>query len=571
MPTGTKGPVDALTLGVVWNRLLSIVDEQSVRIIRAGMTTSLSEGGDIACSLFDSKGRLIAQSTGTPGMSHSLPSAIRAFMERYPPEMLVPGDALITNDPWLCAGHLNDIVIATPVFFRGRFTGFNATACHAADIGGHGFSADSDDIYHEGLQIPRLKLFKGGRLNEDLVALIRQNVRISDRVVADVLTQASSAEAASQELAATLDEFGLSSFDDLAEQIVRSSRVAMQTALRQLPDGTFRDEMWADGLDEPIRLAVAATVRNGTITLDFAGTSEAVSRGINSVANYSRAYAVHAVKSSLLPEVPGNEGVFEPIRTIFPEGSIFNARRPSPVSARHLVGHFAAFVVYGALRHAVPDRIIADSGGPCGGTLQLSGVHTNGERFSVLAFNSGGFGARPGKDGLETTHFPANAASTAVEILEGVAPIYIECKEFRQDSGGPGRFRGGLGQRLVFRIESPEPMRCTFMFERVRHPPRGFGGGRDGMPSACRVNGVPIPNEKQTYFLKPGDVAEMLLAGGGGFYPPEQRDVALVARDVAQEKVSVGAAREMYRVATSQRGDVDAPLTQRLREEPDPP
>ena len=557
--------MDPLTLGIVWHRLLAIVEGQTARIIRAGMTTSLSEGGDIACALFDARGRLVAQSTGTPGMTHSLPTAINAFLERFPVERLARGDALITNDPWLCAGHLNDVIIASPLFHRGRFVGFSATACHAADIGGRGFSPDATDVYDEGLQIPRLKLMVAGRPNEDLLAIIRENVRISDRVVADMLTQAHTAETAADELAETLDEFDLDSLAEVADQLIAGSRLAMQRAIAALPEGTYQDEVWSDGLDEPIRFAVTAYVGKGELLLDFEGTSPAVRRGINCVANYSRAYAVHAAKSALCPEVPGNDGVFEPIKTIFPKGSILNARRPAPVAARHLTGHFAAFAVYGVLSKIVPSRVIADSGGPCGGTLQLAGLGSDGQPFSVLAFNAGGLGARPAKDGLETTHFPANAASTSTEILERVAPIYIERKEFVTDSGGPGKFRGGLGQRIRFRIESPEPTRCTFMFERVLFPPRGFAGGLAGSPSACLVNGQPIPNEKQTYLLNPGDEAEMLLAGGGGFFPPSERNPSAVARDLLEGKITVEAARAVYRVVVRDRGEVDNAATSALR------
>lgn len=541
--------IDPLTLGVLWNRFVAIVEEQSARIIRAGMTTHLSQGGDVACSLFDSRGRLVSQSVGTPGVNHSLPTALRGFLEVFPRDSLSPGDALVTNDPWLNAGHLNDITIATPLFLDGRLAGFGATSAHAADIGGHGFSAEAYDLFDEGLQIPRLKLFKAGAPNDDLFAIIRQNVRVPEQVIGDILTQVGTASIVADAVQETLREFGLDNLDPVADAIIQASGKVMREAIAALPDGTYSDEVWADGLGEPIRFAVSLTIAGPNMTLDFTGTSAQVNRGINCEEQYSRAYAVYAVKSALCPDVPANDGVFEPVRTIVPQGTILNARRPAPVSARHLTGHFAAFVVFGALRQVVPTRVIADSAGPCGGALQLSGTSSRGEFFTVLTFYAGGLGARPTKDGSEVVFFPANSISTPVEILEKVVPIQVEAKEFIQDGGGPGRFRGGCGQRIVFRITSSQPVRCTFMFERTRYPARGFEGGLAGVVSRCEVNGHPIPNPKDSYLLQPGDLVSMDLAGGGGFYPPSERDVHAVLVDVLEEKVSVQAAREIYLVA----------------------
>jgi N-methylhydantoinase B len=302
------------------------------------------------------------------------------------------------------------------------------------------------------------------------------------------------------------------------------------------------------------------------MAIDFEGTSPTVARGINCVANYSRAYAVHAVKSAICPDLPSNQGVFAQIAFSIPEGSILNSRRPAPVSARHLTGHFASFAVYGALARAIPERVIADSSGPCGGTLQITGSDAHGVQFSVLAFNSGGLGARPAQDGTEATHFPANAANTPIEVLEAVAPILFERKELLPDSGGPGKFRGGCGQRLTFRLQPGAAGRVALMFERIRYPARGFAGGKPGSASRIAINGQFLANAKHTVALNGGDVVSMDLAGGGGYYPPDERDPLAVLTDVREGKITAQQARDAYCVAlTDDRQAIDAPKTAALR------
>ncbi|HEY6197595.1 MAG TPA: hydantoinase B/oxoprolinase family protein, partial [Candidatus Binatia bacterium] len=363
-PVASNG-IDPVTLEVVWNRLLSVANEQQDALIRTAFSTIVRESQDLACGVFDTKGRMIAQSiTGTPGHINAMASSMRHFLAAYPPAKLAPGDVLITNDPWMTAGQINDITITSPIFKNGKLVALFANTCHAADIGGRILSAEAREVFEEGLRLPIMKLFDGGAPNDVLLKLIRANVRLPDEVVGDLHAQAACNDAGGRALLEMMDEFGLDSIDPIAEEIIRRSEAAVREKVRALPGGEWTSETWSDGFEEPIVIRCRLTVKGGAIDIDFADSSPESAHGINVVLNYTHAYASFAVKAAIYPDVPHNEGSFRPVRVTAPEGSILNARDPAPVASRQAVGHLVPSAIFAALAGALPGRLLAPGADP---------------------------------------------------------------------------------------------------------------------------------------------------------------------------------------------------------------
>src|SRR5947207_14194436 len=371
--------------------------------------------------------------------------AMKHFLAACPPETLRPGDVLITNDPWLTSGHLNDVTIASPIFRGEECLAFFASTCHTADIGGHVLSAEAREVYEEGLQIPIMKLYEAGRPNAPLIALIRANVRVPEMVLGDFHAQIAGGAVGGERLLEFMDEFGLERLEPLADEIIGRTERAMRGAIGALTPGAYEYAITSDGFDEPITIRARCEVRGDELWIDYAGSSPASRRGVNVVMNYTEAYTTYGVKVIVSPEVPNNEGAFRVLRITAPEGSILNVRHPAPVAARHVIGHFLPHVVAGALKEALPDRVMAEGSANIWG-IQLSGKDKERKPFVYTFFGSGGTGARPTKDGLPATAFPSGVLGTPVEVVETLAPLLVERKALRDGSGGDGRFRGGLGQ-----------------------------------------------------------------------------------------------------------------------------
>ena len=363
--TEGKSCIDPITLEVLWNRLLSVANEQQVALMRTAFSTIVRESQDLACGVFDTRGLMIAQSnTGTPGHINPMATGARHLLAAYPPETLRPGDVLITNDPWMTAGQINDMTVMTPVFRGARIVGYFANCCHSPDAGGHIVSAEAHEVYEEGLRIPITKLFDRGEPNQELLKIVRANVRTPDETVGDLYAQASCNDVGARSLLAMMDEFGLASVDPLADEIIARSERAMRDAIRALPNGAYTHEVWSDGFEEPIKIAVTVTIADEDIYIDFAGSSPQSRRGINVVLNYTRGYASFAMKAAISPEVPHNEGAFRPVHVSAPRGSILNCVEPAAVASRHLVGHFLPGAIFGALAHVLPGRLMAGSADP---------------------------------------------------------------------------------------------------------------------------------------------------------------------------------------------------------------
>ncbi len=563
---------DPILLEVLWNRLVSIAEEQARTLIRAAFSTILRETEDLSCGIFDPQGNMIVQAvTGTPGHVNSMATGVRHFLTKYPPSLLRPGDVLITNDPWQVSGHLNDITVVTPVFFRKRLVGLTACTGHVMDIGGRVYSADSSELYEEGFTIPIQKIFKGGRRNEQLFEFIEYNVRIPNEVIGDILALVASNDVGSRKVVEFMEEFRLFSLDPLASAIISVSENAMRKAIKALPQGAYRNEMSIDGFDQPLKIVCSITIKGSRLTVDFSGSSPQTDRAINVVLNYTQGYSLYAVKVAVCPHIPNNDGNFRPVTVTAPEGCILNAQRPCAVAARHIIGHFVPPAIFGVLAQVIPGRVVADCA--ISGNTQLDGFTSGGKRFIFNYFNSGGMGARPTKDGLSTTCFPGNVSNTPVEVIENASPLMITKVELVTDSGGPGKFRGGLGQVVATRIRSDKPATLSCMYDRIKFPPRGFFGGLNGSPGEVRIageGGETRPHPKRKFGLSPGDEIFIKYAGGGGFYRPLERIPQQVREDVLNGYVSLeGAQRDYGVVLNPETLEVDHRKTEALRKQRD--
>ncbi|WP_213301816.1 hydantoinase B/oxoprolinase family protein [Paraburkholderia sacchari] len=561
-PAAPHVALDPIRLQVIWNRLIAVVEEQARLLMRTAFSPTVREAGDLSAGVFDARARLVAQAvTGTPGHVNSMAAAVGHFLDVFPIGAMRPGDHFITNDPWLASGHLHDVTVVSPVFRDDCVIGFFACTCHQVDIGGIGQGPDGRSVFEEGLCIPRLPLARAGVVNADLIEIIRANVRTPDEVEGDILSYIGANEASAARLVAMLDEFGEADLARVADAIIERSREAMQQAIKRLPEGRYPYAMRIDGFDTPVDLVATLEIAGGRVKVDFAGTSPASHRGINVVLNYTRAYAAFGVRAAIAPEVPNNAGSLEPLDIDAPAGSILNVQRPWPVCARHIIGQFLPDVVFGALAGVLPERVPAEGascvwgaqlrGGPAawmaaGETLPDAGAAGQPRTFDTLFFNSGGAGARNGDDGMSGTAFPSGVRAIACEVVESLYPVVIWRKELRPDSGGPGRWRGGLGQRLEIASLDGAPFQFFGMYDRIAHPARGRDGGGAGAPGGVALDdGTPLA-AMGLQTVPRGRRLCLDLPGGAGLGAASERDPDALARDVALGYVSERAAAHAY-------------------------
>jgi N-methylhydantoinase B len=535
--------LDPVTVGIAASRLASILDEQQATLVRTAFSTIVRESEDLACGVFDRAGRMLGQShSGTPGHINAMATGARHIVAAYPPEALEPGDVLVTNDPWMTAGQINDLTVATPVFRGPRMIGLFASTCHAPDIGGRLLSAEARDVYEEGLRLPIMKLARKGEMNEELLALIRANVRTPRETVGDLYAQAAANDVGARSLLRCLDDLDLEDLEAVGAEIRRRSESAMRAAIAKLPDGRYEAVGYSDGHGERVELRLAAIIAGDEITLDFAGSSPQSEHGINVVLNYTHAYASFALKAAVAPGVPHNDGSFTPVHVTAPEGCILNCSEPAPVASRHVVGHFIPGVVLAALA-PVLERHPAGSSDAL--WISVWSPH------NLTVFQSGGAGAWHGRDGRNASGFPSAVASVPTEVLELEAPLVQRERSLRTDSGGAGRWRGGLGQTSIMTLRDGSEWRVSALADRTTVPAPGADGGRDGAVGEVSVDGRPLPT-KRLVSLQPDARVRLDLPGGGGVGDPRQRDPQAVLRDVVDGYVSIAAALEEYGVTIRQ-------------------
>jgi len=514
--------MDGVELEILWSNLIGIVTERAKALQRIAFSPIVREAGDLACALFDRRGRMVAQAnTGTPGHINSLAFAGK-HLARIFANNVAPGDVLITNDPWLSAGHFFDITTLTPIFDGDNLIAYVGSTIHHTDIGGYGIGAGARDVHEEGLWIPPLKLYERGEPNPVLHAMIRSNVRAPDAVFGDLAAQVSSGRSAAEHLIAMCRRYGLADIETLSDEIISRSEQATRDAIRKLKGGTYHGESRFDvpgGEIITLKTAVTVDADKGEITVDFTGSSDQTTTGINVVLNYTHAYSTFAVRSCLNPELPNNTGSLAPINVVAPEGSIVNCRYPAPVNARHVVGMYVPMPILKALYHVMPDRVLAEGSGAVW-TIQIQGKRADGREFTSSMFNySGGMGARAGKPGPSATCYPTGVAAVPIEILEAAMPILFERKELRNGSGGAGLQPGGDGQIIAFRMMTKDEWLLNAVPSRMHDGPEGIGGGMPGAPGAFRINGRDVSVARKLT-MQPDDTVVLETPGGGGYGTP---------------------------------------------------
>jgi N-methylhydantoinase B len=556
---------DGLFAQVHWSRLIAICEEQARSLHRASFSSMAGEAEDFGSAIFDRAGRLIAQaeSTGTVSILYGLVRGVKHMLDKFPAGSLAPGDVLIGNDPWLFSGHKYDVTVAAPIFFGGQMIGMTATCLHVPDVGGLGFGPSAKDSYEEGILIPIMKFIAKGARNQELIDFLNANVRSSDQVVGDLMAQVTANEIAAREVVRSLEEFGERDLDCISAEIRQRTETALIEKLKQIPAGISEYEAKADVLGKEITVRCTLTLTEDKVRADFAGTSPQVDKGVNCTLNVTKAFVVHALKCSLLPAVPNNEGFFAPLEVTAPEGCILNARWPAAVAARHMITTFVSSSVFGALGRLAVPSVIAESAGRV--IVVSRGKSSSGEEFVYTYPTRCGMGARPNSDGLSGHMFPGAVGTIPVEIVESNSPIFVRRKEFLCDSGGPGRYRGGCDQLVEFQVQCSGEASLACMSERAQFPARGVQGGLAGGKSQFVVNGELSVDPKKTIVVSGRDVITCSGGGGGGFYPPHTRDAERVQADVCDGVVSLNAAREIYRVALTDHLEIDWGETKRLR------
>lgn len=514
--------MDGVELEILWSNIIGIVTERAKALQRIAFSPIVREAGDLACALFDQRGRMVAQAnTGTPGHINSLAFAGAHLVKEFAGRC-EPGDVLITNDPWLSAGHFFDITILTPIFNGERLIAYIGSTIHHTDIGGYGIGAGARDVHEEGLWIPPLKLYERGVANPVLNAIIGRNVRTPDDVFGDLSAQVSSGQAAAEHLIALCERQGVEDIEMLSDEIIARSEEATRAAIRKLKPGTYHGESTFDvpgGEYITLKTAVTVDAEAGGITVDFEGSSWQTSTGINVVLNYTHAYSTFAIRSCLNPELPNNYGSLAPIEIRAPEGSIINCQYPAPVNARHVVGMYVPMPILKALHQVIPQQVLAEGSGAVW-TIQIQGRNAAGKAFTSSMFNySGGMGARAEKPGPSATCYPTGVAAVPIEILEAAMPIVFDRKELRRGSGGEGRMRGGEGQSIGFHMRTDQPWLLNAVPSRLEEGPEGVGGGLSGAAGRFLVNGKPV-SEAKKLTMQPGDQVLLETPGGGGFGAP---------------------------------------------------
>lgn len=537
---------------VMWNRLISVVEEQAQALVRTAFSTSVREAGDLSAGVYDTQGRMLAQAvTGTPGHVNAMADAVPHFIRRIGVENILEGDIYITNDPWEGTGHLHDITVVTPSFHNGSFVGFFACTAHIVDIGGRGFGADANSIYEEGLYIPIMKLADQGVVDKTLITIVRGNVREPDQLVGDIYALATCNEIGHRRLIDMMQEFALDSLNEIAGFILDNSRRATLERINQLPHASATGEMTIDGFSKPIVLKVKLDFLKDRISCDFAGTSDLDKKGINVPLVYTKAYACYALKCAIAPEIPNNAASLAPFEITAPENSIVNAVHPAPVALRHIIGHMVPDTVFDALDKILPDTVPAEGAGTlCNFQVSLrprtdepqnddDKTHMKAAiRSEVLTFNSGGSGARPQQDGLNATAFPSGVMTMPIEATEHTGPVIIWRKELRPDSGGAGKYRGGLGQCMEVGALEGHEFDFQAMFDRVDHPARGRHGGAQGAPTVIvQDDGTPMKG-KGKQFVPHGRRVMLSFPGGAGYGRAAERDPDAVRRDLTRGYIS---------------------------------
>jgi len=556
---------------VMWDRLISVVEEQARTLMRVAFSTVVREAGDLSAGVFNTKGDLLAQAvTGTPGHINSMARSIREFLKVFPVDTMKPGDVYMTNDPWRGTGHLFDFTVVTPTFHKGKLVAIFACTAHVADIGGNGPDPNSRDVFAEGLFLPIMPLVMQGEISQWLMKLLCANSREPEKLEGDVYALIASNEAGGKQLSSMMEEYKLVSLDELSDHILTSSDKSMREAIAQLPKGTWSHKVTIDGFADPVEIEAKLTIDGEKIYIDFSGTSGVSKYGINCPICYTDAYTSFGVKCLVAPRLANNAAVLARIVVTAPEGTIVNAPFPAPVTARALIGQMLPDVAFGCFEKAMPGQAPAEGTGASwslrfGAGPGVTGPDAKGTKFLSQNFQSGGMGAHWKHDGIAATPYPSGVKAIAIEITEAMTPLVFWRKELRRDSGGAGFYRGGLGQTIEVGSREEAPFAIFARFQRVKFPAAGRGGGADGAAGTLHLASGAIVPPRGTQVIPTGERLVVEMPGGGGLGNPLKRDPQAVQRDVAMGYVSKESARDLYKVVLDAKGAVDATATRAAR------
>ncbi len=537
VPLLNSGPV---FLQIFWSRVQAIANEAAQLIIRTSFSTLSSEANDFAVVITDSDGNAFAENSGSlPSFIGTLPNTVKATINTIGKDKMAKGDVFITNNPWIGTGHLNDVCLVAPIFHQEILVGFAATAGHVPDIGGKVRSVDARELFEEGFHIPVMPLIKSGRQDETLIQLIRTNVRTPDQTVGDIFCHVGAVELIAQRMDGLLTEYQLNNFSELADGLFERSDLAMRKAIQSLPDGIYSYSMETDGFQERLEFHVKVEIKDSTITCDFTGSPPQQNSAINCVLSYTNAMVIYAIKCLLLPNLPNNHGLFKAITTTAPEGSLLNPKSPAPVGGRSCTGHYVPCLVFGALAPILTQKVMAASGSPVWIT-NLSGIKEDGKPFSSVLFFNGGLGASALKDGSSAMSWPSNISPTPIEIAERDFPLFFKRKYLVADSGGPGLYRGGLGEEICFINMHSSPLSVALLTERLKVAAPGIVGGESGQLGNVLINGQSVDSRKPQ-ILQPGDEVILRTPGGGGYGNKKHRNQTQIKFDLQHGYISESA------------------------------
>lgn len=548
--------VDLTKLGIFKNALEAITDEAALTIVRTARSLTTKESMDFSTALFDARGEQIAQGLCLPFQVGALPEFMPTILKEFGGQMS-PGDVYLSNDPYLGGTHLPDFLLFKPIFLAGRLTGFAAVLAHMTDIGGRvpgGTSADSSEIYQEGLRLPPVKLFSGGVRNDWVFRLISANVRVADDIIGDVEALLAALDRSEKSFQELCRDFKPADLDAWTSSLLDYSELMTRQEISSIPDGRYEFTDFVDSdaaTGEPIRLHCVVIIDGDGATVDLSGSSAQVPSALNLLPSTAKAAIYTAFHCAFEQDVPSNAGYFRPIKVVLPANSIVNPDLPAACAARGVVAFRLYDALMGCLAQALPDRIPAAGEGGIS-FLTLGGASSSRSPFVFVDVLSASWGGRPDCDGIEGVSPPgANIRITSAEVVEAQFPLRIERREFIEGTGGIGKFRGGLGYRYDVRLLAPVAV-VSVRCDRSRFRPWGLQGGGEGSQARCVLNpGSAGQKDLPLLFtgrMLQGDVIRLELPGGGGFGAAFERDPNAVLTDVVHGKITADTALRDYGV-----------------------
>ena len=538
-------PIDTITLGIVWDHLISIADEILLTLVRTSFSITVREAWDVGAVIFDRTGRPVAQgSQSTPAFTGTAFYTVEKLLKIITRNDLEQGDVIITNDPWIGTGHLSDVSVLRPVFRNGILIGFVMTITHLVDVGGRGASTLSREIYEEGLLIPPLKIYRRGQANEELLDIIKSNVRTPEQVVGDIMANISGTFVGARKLNDLLDQYELDDLQDVADAIVKQSEMAIREKILAMPDGVYDNQLKVETQDDQdLTLTCTLEIKEDSIKINFTGTSPCVPYAINVPLCYTRSWCAYTLKCLTTPSIPNNLANVLPMEVTAPKGCILNAQHPAATCGRNTVGWYVVPLLMGAFAEALPEAVQAETGMAM--TVVFNGKLQNGGKLLDQYFATGGIGGMAGLDGRQTTPAPTNCAMISSEIWEDETDVAVVERRILPDSGGAGEFRGGTGQEIVLQNNTGHPITLSLFGLRTKFPAKGYAGGKDGGLRAFRINNNAV-TAKGLHTLPAGQLFTIQEAGGGGFGDPKKRSVEKIYADYRNGFITSAGAKKDY-------------------------